>query len=143
MLKTMRAPRRQTKAFSSNPRRTPWNSSGHLCDWDSRRTTASTIAISHPPSAASRGFAEFFGSVDRASHDAGKSFGGIYGKPAAQALTPANQVAELYDPAAFRRRSRTGRARRSPKRRWWRLYISLARRRHAEAVTNIERTKGG
>jgi sec-independent protein translocase protein TatA len=38
---------------------------------------------------------------DEAS-DAGRSLGGIYGKPAAQALTVDNQVAELYDPAALR-----------------------------------------
>jgi TatA/E family protein of Tat protein translocase len=35
--------------------------------------------------------------------EAGKSVGGILGKPAAEALTPDNQTAELYDPAAFRR----------------------------------------
>ena len=39
--------------------------------------------------------------VDRGAHDAGESLGGIYGKPAAEALTPDNQTAELYDPAAF------------------------------------------
>ena len=39
--------------------------------------------------------------LDDAAHDAGESLGGIYGKPAAQALTPDNQTAELYDPAAF------------------------------------------
>ena len=33
--------------------------------------------------------------------DAGRSVGGIYGKAAAQALTPDNQVAELYDPAVL------------------------------------------
>ena len=38
---------------------------------------------------------------DDVAHDAGESLGGIYGKPAAQALTPDNQTAELYDPAAF------------------------------------------
>ena len=38
------------------------------------------------------------------ARDAGRSFGGIYGKRAAQAITPKNQVAELYDPAAFRRK---------------------------------------
>lgn len=38
---------------------------------------------------------------DQEAHDAGKSLGGIYGRPAAQALTPENQTAELYDPAAF------------------------------------------
>jgi len=41
--------------------------------------------------------------LDQHAGDAGKSLGGIYGKPAAEALTTDNQVAELYDPAAFRR----------------------------------------
>jgi hypothetical protein len=38
---------------------------------------------------------------ESASFDAGESLGGIFGKPAAEALTPDNQTAELYDPAAF------------------------------------------
>ena len=37
--------------------------------------------------------------IDGAAREAGQSVGGIYGKAAAQALTPDNQVAELYDPA--------------------------------------------
>ncbi|SRR6266478_9142178 len=45
---------------------------------------------------------------DRRAEDAGKSLGGIYGKPAAEALTPDNQTAELYDPAALRDKDRTG-----------------------------------
>lgn len=40
--------------------------------------------------------------IDGTAHDAGKGVGGIYGKPAAEALTPDNKTAELYDPAAFR-----------------------------------------
>jgi len=40
--------------------------------------------------------------LDQEAHGAGESLGGIYGKPAAQALTPDNQTAELYDPAVFR-----------------------------------------
>ena len=40
--------------------------------------------------------------VDGAAGDAGKSLGGIYGKPACEALTPDNQTAELYDPAVLR-----------------------------------------
>lgn len=40
---------------------------------------------------------------DRGARDAGRSLGGIYGKPAAQALTPNNEAAELYDPAVFHR----------------------------------------
>jgi Sec-independent protein translocase protein TatA len=35
------------------------------------------------------------------AHEAGQSLGGIYGKPATQALTPDNQIAELYDPGVF------------------------------------------
>ena len=38
--------------------------------------------------------------IDEQASEAGRSVGGIYGKAAAQALTPDNQVAELYDPAA-------------------------------------------
>jgi sec-independent protein translocase protein TatA len=45
-------------------------------------------------------------SVDSEASEAGRSVGGIYGKRAAQALTPDNQVAELYDPAAFQAKLR-------------------------------------
>jgi len=40
--------------------------------------------------------------LDDEARDAGESLGGIYGKPAAQALTPDNRTAELYDPAVLR-----------------------------------------
>ena len=36
--------------------------------------------------------------MDEAASDAGRSLGGIYGKPAFEAVTPDNQVAELYNP---------------------------------------------
>src|SRR6266849_2469151 len=36
--------------------------------------------------------------IDEAASEAGRSVGGVYGKAAAQALTPDNQVAELYNP---------------------------------------------
>jgi len=39
--------------------------------------------------------------IDDESTEAGRSLGGIYGKPAAQAITSDNRVAELYDPAAL------------------------------------------
>jgi sec-independent protein translocase protein TatA len=39
--------------------------------------------------------------IDDEAREAGRSVGGIYGKPAAQALTPDNQVAEIYEPAVF------------------------------------------
>jgi Sec-independent protein translocase protein TatA len=54
-----------------------------------------------------KGFKEFwrewkdFTWMDRNAHDAGRSMGGIFGKRATEALTPENQVAELYEPAAF------------------------------------------
>lgn len=48
------------------------------------------------------GMSQFRKEVDRQAHEAGESAGGIFGKPAAEALTPENQTAELYDPAVFR-----------------------------------------
>ena len=54
-----------------------------------------------------RGFREFGRAtrtfrdeLDDQGSDAGRSIGGIYGKPAREALTPDNQTAEIYDPAA-------------------------------------------
>jgi hypothetical protein len=41
--------------------------------------------------------------LDEQAADAGRSIGGIYGKPAAEALTPDNRTAELYDPYVFRK----------------------------------------
>ena len=47
--------------------------------------------------------------LDQEAHEAGASLGGIYGKPAAEALTPDNQTAELYDPAVFHKHEERGR----------------------------------
>ncbi|SRR6266481_5303493 len=44
------------------------------------------------------GLLKFRKRVDDEATEAGRSLGGIYGKPGAEALTPDNQVAELYDP---------------------------------------------
>jgi sec-independent protein translocase protein TatA len=58
------------------------------------------------------GIHHFGKATDESAHDAGESLGGIYGRPAAQALTPENQTAELYDPAVFQNEqtgSRSGR----------------------------------
>ena len=44
---------------------------------------------------------EIADAMDDEASEAGRSLGGIYGKPAAQALTPDNQVAEMYEPGAF------------------------------------------
>jgi sec-independent protein translocase protein TatA len=49
----------------------------------------------------SDGLLNFRKSVDDEASEAGRSLGGIYGKPAAEALTTDNQVAELYDPAVL------------------------------------------
>src|SRR5690349_15130088 len=46
--------------------------------------------------------------TDEEAEDAGRSLGGIYGKPAAQVLTPDNQIAELYDPEALREKPLKG-----------------------------------
>jgi Sec-independent protein translocase protein TatA len=70
-----------------------------------------------------KGFSRFLSAVGDESHDAGKSLGGIFGKPAAQALTPDNRTAELYDPAAFHKQETAGHAaRRTRFRHWGRLW---------------------
>lgn len=48
-----------------------------------------------------RGLFQFRKAIDDEATEAGRSLGGIYGKPAAEALTPENHVAELYDPAVL------------------------------------------
>ena len=48
------------------------------------------------------------GEIDDAASEAGRSVGGIYGKRAFQALSPDNQVAELYRPAVPPDDSRPG-----------------------------------
>lgn len=48
-----------------------------------------------------RGFSEFKKSQDEIGHEAGRAVGGIFGKPAAEAITPGNEVAELYDPRIY------------------------------------------
>jgi sec-independent protein translocase protein TatA len=58
--------------------------------------------------------------LDQEAHDAGEALGGIYGKPAAQALTHDNQTAELYDPAVFHNP-------RNPKRMRFRGFVRLRR----------------
>ena len=54
------------------------------------------------------GLCHFRKEIDGQAHDAGESLGGIYGKPAAQALTPDNQTAELYDPAVLQEQHAKG-----------------------------------
>jgi sec-independent protein translocase protein TatA len=57
------------------------------------------------------GFSRFRRETDRVAHEVGESFGGIYGKRGAEALTPDNQTAELYDPAVFQDKNANGRSR--------------------------------
>ena len=57
-----------------------------------------------------------FRAIDDEAREAGRSVGGVYGKPAAQALTPDNRVAELYDPAAFQKKPESRRSLKSLRR---------------------------
>jgi len=54
------------------------------------------------------GIIKFREATDEAARDAGRTTGGIYGKAAAQALTPDNHVAELYDPAVLKDKRQSG-----------------------------------
>jgi sec-independent protein translocase protein TatA len=75
------------------------------------------------------GLSQFLKHSDEVAHEAGESLGGIYGKPAAQALTPDNQTAELYDPAAFHREEKRGRGSRwKVFQRFWRFCRSVFER---------------
>ena len=71
--------------------------------------------------------------ADDEAHEAGRSVGGIFGKPSTQALTPDNQVAELYDHAAFQKEPKSRRIlkslRRFVKSLWYRVIRFLARLR--------------
>ena len=75
------------------------------------------------------GMSEFRKELDHQAHDAGKSAGGILGRPAAEALTPDNQTAELYDPAVFRP-GRTKRSVRQRLRDLWRNILKWLRITH-------------
>ena len=83
------------------------------------------------------GFFQFRKSLDQEAHDAGESLGGIYGKPAAEALTPDNQTGELYDPDAFHYDERTRRA----TKRMWRRWLRLWRRQINRLTRALSRTK--
>jgi len=62
--------------------------------------------------------------IDKEASEAGRSVGGIYGKPAAQALRPDNQVVEMYDPVVLQdqtqpRKRRKGMIKGFMKLWWW------------------------
>ena len=59
--------------------------------------------------------------ADNTAREAGRSLGGIFGTRAAQPLTPDNQVAELYRPAAFQDEPKPQRNLRA----WWRLFKKM------------------
>ena len=66
--------------------------------------------------------------MDEMAKDAGRSLGGIYGKRAADAITPDNQIAELYEPEVFRRRVAEGlKSRKGWRRRWQRIFARMWR----------------
>src|SRR5579862_9805438 len=68
------------------------------------------------------GLSQFLKASDDIAHDARRSMGGVYGKPAAEALTSDNQTAELYDPAVFDREDmRHNRRRAGWLSRFWKL----------------------
>jgi sec-independent protein translocase protein TatA len=72
------------------------------------------------------GMSEFRKALDQQAQDAGKSAGGVFGKPAAEALTPDNQTAEVYDPAVFHRRDKRWSVR-SLLRKLWHSLLRLLR----------------
>ena len=53
-----------------------------------------------------KGFRKANDKFDDAASGAGQSLGGVYGKPASQAIAPENKVAELYTPAVLGERNR-------------------------------------
>src|SRR5258706_10457137 len=65
------------------------------------------------------GLSKFRKEFDQQAHEAGEGLGGIYGKPAGEALTTDNQTAELYDPAVFHGEERTRRTRKQMRFRGW------------------------
>src|SRR5579871_2267569 len=62
--------------------------------------------------------------LDKAAHDAGRSLGGIHGRAATEALTPDNQVREMYDKPQFRDLE----GRRRPKKKIWQSLTAFLRR---------------
>ena len=72
------------------------------------------------------GVSEFRKALDQQAQDAGKSAGGVFGKPAAEALTPDNQTAEMYEPAVFHRRNKRWSVR-SLLRKLWHSLLRLVR----------------
>lgn len=66
--------------------------------------------------------------MESVAENAGRSLGGIYGKPAAEAITSDNHVAELYEPAAVGERDR-GRAKGTRRKRWFRYLFTTERGR--------------
>ena len=79
------------------------------------------------------GFLNFRKEIDQLDSEAGESLGGIFGKHAAEALTPRNQVDELYHPAALQNGQTNEGAENSSRfhlgPRFWRMILRLLFRR--------------
>ena len=58
------------------------------------------------------------GAVDDTAKDIGRSVGGITGSPTFQAITPQNEVAELYDPRLDNKHRRR-------LIRWWKWFLGI------------------
>ena len=71
--------------------------------------------------------------IDEAASEAGRSVGGIYGRPAAEALTPDNRVAELYDPAVLRDKAKLPK----PRKVAWFLKLGVWIRRFFRAICRV------
>src|ERR1039457_799391 len=76
---------------------------------------------------------EVTGEIDEAASEAGRSVGGIYGKPAAEALTAENRVAELYDPAGLRDEAKLHK----PRKVTWFLKLGVWLRRFLRAICRV------
>src|SRR4051812_26430085 len=76
-----------------------------------------------------QGLLHFRKELDDQAHSAGRSAAGIYGKAAAEALTPENQTAELYDPAVFHRQGKKASLRQRLQKIWCKLLNWLRIRR--------------
>ena len=72
-----------------------------------------------------RGISEFDDALGNQAHHLGRNVGGIFGKTASEAITPENEVAELYKPGAFEKRQRTWLERVT---RWWKRLVLWIRK---------------
>lgn len=72
-----------------------------------------------------RGISEFDNASGNQAYHLGKNVGGILGKGASEAITPENEVAELYEPGAFEKRRSNWWDRVA---KWWKQFVGWIRR---------------